>query len=162
MEQRTGLALALVGVATLLLGTFVVAPYAQTMYRGSNRQMMNNCGTDMMGGGNMGGMMSSMNGHCQGNRTGSGNYSSANSLVISNYSFKPQTFKVRAGTTVTWTNMDTVAHSVVSGPSEAPTGLFESTLLGHMQSFSYAFSTLGTFVYHCGPHPYMTGTIVVE
>lgn len=169
MEQGTKLALVL-GVAALLLGTFVAASYAQMMPWTSGQswygQMMNsNGGMGMNGGGHMGGMggmMDDMSSHCQAYRTGPGNYSAANTVVISNYSFNPQTLKVTVGTTVTWINMDTVAHSVESGTHEAPTGLFESALLSHMQSFSYTFNAPGDFVYHCDPHPYMTGTIVVE
>ena len=170
MEQRTRLAVVSVGVVALLLGTFVAVSYAQMMFgtsgQGGYGQMMsNNGGMDMTGGGHMGGMggmMGGMSAHCQGSGPEPGNYSTANTVVISNYSFKPQTLKVGVGTTVTWINMDTVAHSVESGTHEAPTGLFESTLLNHMQSFSYTFNAPGNFVYHCDPHPYMTGTIVVE
>lgn len=85
-----------------------------------------------------------------------------NHVVIMNYSFIPQTLKVPVGTTVTWVNMDFVAHSVESGIHDAPIGLFESELLDHMESFSYTFSQPGTYIYHCDPHPWMTGTIVVE
>ena len=170
MEQGTRLALVLVGVTSLLLGTFVAVSYAQIMFRTSGQgwfgQMMsNNGGMGMTGGGHMdgmGGMMGGMSDHCQGSGPGPGNYSAANTVVISNYSFNQQTLKVRVGTTVTWINMDTVTHSLESGTHEAPTGLFESALLNHMQSFSYTFKAPGTFVYHCDPHPYMTGTILVE
>ncbi len=109
----------------------------------------------------MGGMMGGMGSHCQGYGSGTGNYA-ANTVAISNYSFNPQTLKVSVGTKVTWINMDTVAHTVESGTPGASTGTFSSGLLNHMQSFSYTFNTPGTFVYHCGPHPYMTGTIIVE
>ncbi len=106
--------------------------------------------------------MGGMGSHCQGYASGSGNYAAANTVVISNYSFNPQTLKVAVGTTVTWINMDSVAHSLQSGTPGAPTGVFGSGLLNHMQSFSYTFNTAGTYTYYCGPHPYMTGTIVVE
>ncbi len=159
----------LIGITALVLGTFVAASYAQMMSgtsgQGSYGQMMgNNGGMGMSGSGqmgDMGGMMGSMSSHCQGYGSGQGNYG-ANTVAISNYSFGPQTLTVTVGTTVTWVNMDTVAHSVVSGTSQQPSGLFESALLNHGQSFSYTFNAPGTYVYHCGPHPYMTGTIVVE
>jgi plastocyanin len=69
---------------------------------------------------------------------------------------------VQKGTTVTWTNYDPVAHSVESGTHDNPTGLFESSLLNQGQSFSYTFNEAGTFVYHCDPHPYMTGVVIVQ
>ena len=43
---------------------------------------------------------------------------------------------------------------------ENPAGI-ESPLLGHMGSFSYTFPEAGTYVYHCDPHPYMTGSVTV-
>jgi len=170
LEQGTKVALVL-GTAVLLLGTFVVVSSAQMMSQNSSQdsfgQMMNNDGGmgmnggDHMGGmGGMGGMMDSMMSNCHG--SGTGTSGSGTMVAISGYSFNPQTLRVSVGTTVTWTNMDTVAHSVVSGTPNQPSGLFQSSLLGNGQSFSYTFNAPGTFVYHCGPHPYMTGTIVVE
>ena len=85
-----------------------------------------------------------------------------NTVIITNYSFYPDLLVVKKGTTVTWINMDHVSHTVESGTHENPTGLFESGLLGHMESFSHTFTELGTYVYHCDPHPYMTGKIIVE
>ena len=81
-------------------------------------------------------------------------------VTIMNYSFNPSTLEVRAGATVRWVNMDMVAHTVSFGTHEDPAGI-ESLLLGHMGSFSYTFPEAGTYVYHCDPHPYMTGSVTV-
>ena len=91
------------------------------------------------------------------------NYSSSKSPVVSivNYAFSPSNLTVPKGTTITWVNMDWVVHTAESGTHESPTGLFDSGPLQHMQSFSYTFDTPGTYVYHCDPHPYMIGTIIV-
>ena len=91
------------------------------------------------------------------------NYSSSKSPVVSivNYAFYPANLTVAKGTTITWVNMDSVVHTAESGTHESPTGLFDSGPLQRMQSFSYTFDTPGTYVYHCDPHPYMTGTITV-
>ena len=83
-------------------------------------------------------------------------------VAIAGYRFQPQNLTVPVGTTVTWVNMDSVEHSVESGTHDAPADLFDSGLLGHMESFSYTFDRPGTYVYHCDPHPAMTGTIVVQ
>ena len=109
----------------------------------------------MMGGGHMGGMSE----HCRGEE---GSYGSGNTVVISGYSFNPQSLKIPVGTTVTWTNLDRVAHSVESGNSEVLAGVFGSGLLDYGESYSYTFNQPGTYTYHCGPHPYMTATITVE
>ncbi len=165
MEHGTKIAVVL-GIAVLVLGTFVAVSSAQMMSGNTGQgwfgNMMNNNGCmGMNGGDHMGGMMGGMGGHCQGYGSGTGNYA-ANTVVISNYSFNPQTLKVSVGTTVTWINMDTVAHTVESGSPGALTGTFGSGFLNHMQSFTYTFNTPGTYTYYCEPHPYMTGAIVVE
>jgi len=117
----------------------------------------------MMGG--YGGMMGSrtMMGGYEGmmgfyyNQTGSGAF-----VTILNYGFYPSTLTIPKGTTVTWVNMDLVQHTVTSGSEQAPTGLFDSHELNHMQSFSYTFNAPGTYTYYCDIHPSMTGTIVVK
>ncbi len=82
-------------------------------------------------------------------------------VAIVGYGFHPQTLTVTKGTTVTWVNMDFVPHTVTAGSEQAPTNLFDSHELGHMQSFSYTFNTAGTYSYYCDVHPDMVGTIVV-
>ena len=83
-------------------------------------------------------------------------------VAIVNYGFYPAILTVAQGTTVTWVNMDLVQHTVTSGSEQAPTGLFDSQELSHMQSFSYTFNTPGTYAYFCDIHPSMTGTIIVS
>jgi plastocyanin len=75
---------------------------------------------------------------------------------ISDFAFVPGTLTVKVGTTVTWTNKDSVGHTVTSDD-----GIFDSGILGKGSSFSYKFTTVGTFGYFCTPHPYMVGTVVV-
>lgn len=82
---------------------------------------------------------------------------STSEISIVNYSFSPDTLTIKTGTTVTWTNQDSVVHTVTSD-----TGLFDSGSLEKGKTFSYTFSTAGTFAYHCAPHQAkMIGTIVV-
>jgi hypothetical protein len=71
-------------------------------------------------------------------------------------SFVPQAATINPGTTVTWTNNDSVTHTVTSD-----SGIFNSGSLAPGQSFSFTFPSAGTFTYHCTIHPYMTGSIVV-
>jgi plastocyanin len=35
-------------------------------------------------------------------------------------------------------------------------------MLGAGGSWSYTFTTPGTYTYHCSPHPFMKGTVVVK
>jgi amicyanin len=87
-------------------------------------------------------------------------------VIIGNYNFHPQNLTVKVGTTVTWINMDFVGHNVEAGTHDEDghnhdDEALESPILGHMESFSYTFTELGEYVYHCDPHPYMEGRIIV-
>jgi len=77
-------------------------------------------------------------------------------VKIGNFTFGPQEVKVKAGTTVTWTNEDDIPHTVVS-----PNG-FRSKVMDTDGTYSFKFTTPGTYKYFCSLHPHMTGTIVVE
>ncbi len=72
-------------------------------------------------------------------------------------SFSPSSLTVTAGTTVVWENQEAVTHTATSN-----TGVFESGNMGKNDKFSYTFTTVGTYPYHCKFHGGMTGTIIVE
>ncbi|MBI4334412.1 MAG: cupredoxin domain-containing protein [Chloroflexi bacterium] len=82
---------------------------------------------------------------------------SANSVNISGFQFSPQALTVAAGTTVVWTNLDAVSHTVTAND-----GSFDSGLIGNGQSYSRTFTQAGSFTYRCGPHPTMTGVVMVQ
>jgi amicyanin len=82
----------------------------------------------------------------------------AAAVGIDNFTFNPQTVTVKAGTTVTWTNKDDIPHGIA-----ATNNAFKrSPALDTDDSFSFTFTTPGTYQYFCYVHPHMTGTIVVE
>lgn len=83
-------------------------------------------------------------------------------VTIMHYSFVPNIITIRKGTTLTWKNMDPVVHTVESGNQEQPAEIFDSGPLYQGQSFSYTFTEPGVYVYHCDPHPYMLGTVIVQ
>ncbi len=83
-----------------------------------------------------------------------------NTVLISNYTFSPNPLKVKKGTMVTWTNRDIAKHSVTVDNGQ-PAGGPGSDLFGKGQSYSFTFATVGTFKYHCDPHPYMHGVVEV-
>jgi plastocyanin len=78
-------------------------------------------------------------------------------VKIDNYTFEPQKLTIKAGTTVTWKNQDDIPHTVTS-----TTRAFKSKALDTDDSFSFTFTTPGTYEYFCSLHPHMTATIVVE
>jgi plastocyanin len=77
-------------------------------------------------------------------------------IMIDNFTFAPAQLVVKAGTTVTWKNQDDIPHTVVSA------GKFKSKALDTDDSYSFTFTTAGTYPYFCSLHPHMTGTIKVE
>ena len=84
-----------------------------------------------------------------------------NTVAILNYEFNPESIAIKSGTTITWVNLDIVAHTVDSGTHENPADLFESGSLKQNETFSYTFNEPGTFTYTCRIHPSMSGTITV-
>jgi plastocyanin len=81
----------------------------------------------------------------------------ATKVVIKDFMFNPTLLTVKAGSTVTWTNMDDEPHAVTSD-----TGLFKSGGMDTNESFSYKFGKAGTYHFTCSIHPRMVGTIVVQ
>jgi plastocyanin len=79
-----------------------------------------------------------------------------NAGTIKGFSFQPEVLKVKVGAKVTWTNDDTVAHTVT-----ADTNSFASGNLQPGGSFSFTFTRPGTYAYHCSIHPSMHGSVVV-
>lgn len=79
------------------------------------------------------------------------------SVKIQNFNFTPATISVKKGTKVTWTNMDSIQHNVV-GDNDS---MLKGPLLDQGKSYSFTFDKTGTFTYHCMPHPYMKGTVIV-
>ena len=76
------------------------------------------------------------------------------SVSIKNFAFNPTPLNIKEGTTVTWTNNDPVPHQIKSST-------FNSAALTNGQTFSFTFSTAGTYDYSCAIHPSMLGKIIV-
>jgi amicyanin len=78
-------------------------------------------------------------------------------VAIDNFTFNPQTLTVKAGTTVTWINKDDIPHAIAAVSKQ-----FKSKVMDTDNSYSFTFTTPGSYAYFCSLHPHMTGTIVVE
>ena len=79
-------------------------------------------------------------------------------VTIDNFTFGPQTLTVKAGTTVAWTNKDDIPHGIGATNNAFP----KSKALDTDDSYSFTFTTPGTYQYFCYLHPKMVGTIVVQ
>ena len=75
---------------------------------------------------------------------------------IKNFAFSPAVVTVRVGSTVVWTNDDSIQHDVTFDG-----GGIASSVLNHNDTYSHTFSTAGTYHYICSIHPFMHGTVIV-
>lgn len=77
-------------------------------------------------------------------------------IEIKGFAFTPRNVTVKVGTQVTWTNKDSAPHTVTADDHS-----FDSGTLNQGQSFTFQFTTPGTFPYICAIHPSMQATITV-
>lgn len=68
---------------------------------------------------------------------------------------------------IIWTNVDTTAHTVTSDAQyndqiNGPFNSIESTgLILPQKTFEFTFTKDGEYPYHCEPHPWMTGKVII-
>ena len=70
-----------------------------------------------------------------------------NEIWLQYKSFNPSTISVKAGTTVTFINKDNADHW-----AKGSNGLFSSGKISSGDSYSYTFTTVGTFGFYCPYH----------
>ncbi len=78
-------------------------------------------------------------------------------VIIRGFAFEPAEVRVRTGERVTWINCDEDAHTSTSDGGE-----WASPLLAPGDAFTARFDAAGELAYHCEPHPFMTGRVIVE
>ena len=84
-------------------------------------------------------------------------------VAIRNNAYRPDVIEVTVGAAVTWTNEDSVIHSVVlPHVITAQNNILASGSLSTGQSFTYTFTLVGTFQYYCSQHPDMIGVVIVQ
>lgn len=73
--------------------------------------------------------------------------------------YQPDPVKVVVGvnSTIDWINNDSAPHTVTANDAS-----FDSGNVAPGQSFTFTFTTPGTYQYHCVYHPWMVGTVVVR
>lgn len=92
-----------------------------------------------------------------GGNNGGSNEPPANEVYIQGSAFNPASITVAANTNIKWTNKDGMTHTVTSN-----TGVFNSGNMLVNGTFSFTFTTPGTYAYRCTLHPAMTGTVIVN
>jgi plastocyanin len=80
-----------------------------------------------------------------------------NEITIDNFTFTPKELTVAVGTTVKWVNHDDIPHTIVEKKTT-----FRSKALDTDDSYSFTFTSAGTFDYFCGLHPHMVGQVTVK
>ncbi len=81
----------------------------------------------------------------------------AASVTVANMAFSPAAVTVAVGETVTWTFTDSTAHTTTSDQ-----GFWDSGTKLNGGTYSRAFTSAGTFPYHCTIHSHMRGTVRVS
>jgi plastocyanin len=79
-------------------------------------------------------------------------------VSIINMQFVPQKIKIKPGTKVKWLNKEKRSNHSVFFEKE---GLPESDRLFPDESWQRQFDKPGVYPYICGPHPHMTGEVIV-
>ncbi len=75
----------------------------------------------------------------------------------SQWSFSPAEVEIASGDVVVWINDSGVVHTIAS---DSP-GVADSALIEPLGMHTQMFTEAGTYEYLCGPHPMMTGRVVV-
>ena len=78
-------------------------------------------------------------------------------IDISNFAFSPAAVTVKVGSTIAFTNEDSVEHTATSDSE----GLFNTGTLNKGQTVHIKLNKAGTISYHCSFHAFMHGTINV-
>lgn len=83
----------------------------------------------------------------------------ADVVRIVDFGFSPAQVTVPRGGKVTWVNCSAAStqHSSTSDASG-----WDSGLLQQYATYEHTFTAAGSNPYHCNPHPFMKGTIVVQ
>ena len=78
------------------------------------------------------------------------------------FAFSPAKLTIKAGTTVTWKNTTAVGHTVTSDDGKSFDSGTANPIAAQSGTFSFTFTTAGTYAYHCAIHPFMKATIIVQ
>ena len=81
-------------------------------------------------------------------------------IAIRDFTFRPDSLSVPPGATVTWVNCEDVGQEPHTTTSDGT--VWDSPELGPGNRFSHTFAGAGVFPYHCTPHDFMTGKVVVQ
>lgn len=90
-------------------------------------------------------------------QTGSSTPVATTSVSLENIAFNPSNISVSVGQEVTFTNNDSVTHTITADDNS-----FNSGNVAKGQSYKHVFNKAGTYNFHCSVHPSMKGTVSVK
>jgi plastocyanin len=79
-------------------------------------------------------------------------------IDIVNTGFSPALIEINAGDTVQWTNRDPIKHEIAF----VDLAIDDSGILDGNGTFTFTFNEPGEYTFVCGPHPGMSGKVVVR
>jgi len=82
----------------------------------------------------------------------------AANVRMSSVKFVGETVTIAAGQAVRWTNADPIEHTVTFDGAAEP----GSPVIPPNGSYVHRFDKPGTYAYHCTPHPFMKGVVIVR
>jgi len=91
------------------------------------------------------------------NESAAGGGAAAAKAEMRTMSFLPKRIEITPGTTVRWTNNDQLVHTITADDGSWDSGPIEP---GH--TWSHTFAQPGDYAFHCTPHPFMKGVVVVR
>jgi plastocyanin len=77
--------------------------------------------------------------------------------TMEDFIFRPSRIEVAAGTAIEWSNQGQVVHTVTAEDRSFDSGDIEPGTRHRI-----TFARPGTYSYHCTPHPFMRGVVVVR
>jgi plastocyanin len=89
--------------------------------------------------------------------TGDINATVAATVTMSAIKFRADTIVITVGQAVRWNNADPLGHTVTFDNGEPGSALIDPN-----GAYVHRFDRAGTFTYHCTPHPFMKGVVVVK
>ncbi len=79
-------------------------------------------------------------------------------IQITDFKFSQATLEIHVGDTVTWTNKESMKHTVTSNEGKE----LNSPTLSLNKVYSHTFTTAGEYDYHCIFHSWMDGKVIVR
>ena len=79
-------------------------------------------------------------------------------VSMKDFAFAPATVTIKAGTTVTFTNIGDIPHDATG----MRLGDWTTGALAKGEKNTVTFNKPGTYYYICTPHPWMYGQVIVE